>query len=186
MCGSRLPSGIVHREIAEAQLLVKRVRESKPLPKEKAMRNIPPGGTCETLVIDGNLIGMGRTLAKAVALLALITVISGAQCLNFCAVHPCDEVQTESRPVEATESCHHSPASSKPQPPERRPNCAHQPMLVSTKDTLFTVPGATVLTALPILLVHSVPVAPYVAVLSGDTASSPPTRSLTKTLILRI
>lgn len=128
---------------------------------------------------------MGRTLAKAVALIALITVISSAQCLNFCAVHPCNEAQPAQRPIDAAQSCHHSPDSSKSEPTQPSSNCTHQPMLVSDRAS-FSAPGVAFVSISPISFLHSAPVEAYFAVLTAETSGSPRTQVLTNSVVLRI
>jgi hypothetical protein len=127
---------------------------------------------------------MGRSFARDVALLALLTVISSAQCVNFCAVHPCNDAPPVT-PAHSAQSCHHSPASSKPEPTKPDSNCIHQPMLVSEK-VGSAVLGALSLTVLPMFSVYSGSDQVSAPILIAHTTGSSPTLLLTRTVILRI
>jgi hypothetical protein len=124
---------------------------------------------------------MERTLARSVVLLALVAIISSAQCVNFCAVHPCDEVQPGSQ---TEQSCHHSKPSSTPEP-QPRSNCAHEQMLVSEKVS-FKAPGAIAFSILSLSFAHSSLAEVSFADLTAERPGAPPTQVLTKTVILRI
>jgi hypothetical protein len=126
---------------------------------------------------------VGRSLAKSIALLALVTVISSAQCFNFCAVHPCNEARPA--PVNDTQSCHHSPGSSKSQPTEQRSSCSHQPLLMSEKAASV---GTTELLAsgIAIPLQHSTSLYTHAGTVPADPMGSPPTQQRLATVVLRI
>jgi hypothetical protein len=128
---------------------------------------------------------MRPSTAKAVALLALITAISSVQCLNFCAVHPCNQARSASAPVNGAQSCHYSPASSKSQPNEQRENCAHQPLLVSEKAPAVEM-GAMMVSSGSLTIRFSPQQYAHSAILTADTIGSPPTEHSTTSVILRI
>ena len=128
---------------------------------------------------------MGRSWAKAVALLALITVISSAQCLNFCAVHPCNETPPVSAPVSAATSGHHSPAESTPEPTKQQNDCSHQPLLLTEKAPSVEA-GALLLSSVPLAVRCFIPLHAHSAVLVADAIGSPPTEPFSKTVVLRI
>jgi hypothetical protein len=127
---------------------------------------------------------MGRSLARVITLLVLITVMSSAQCINFCAVHPCDEAQAETTAGDAGESCHHSAASSKPEPPVRS-NCTHQPVLLTGKQVI-SAPVAISAHELPSTLLPSAGIDVQVAIRTTEPPGSPPFQFLSRTIILRI
>jgi hypothetical protein len=126
---------------------------------------------------------MGLTLTKVVALIVLTTVVSSAQCVNWCAVHPCDE-EPSSQPVDAAQSCHHSKTSSNTESSQPTSNCSHQPVLVSEKVSRVS-PSPASFQMLPQSFAHAPVGAAYLAPFQTERWGSPPTQVTTNT-VLRI
>ncbi len=121
---------------------------------------------------------MARSLAKFVSLVALIAVISSAECLNFCAVYACGG--SAAVPVQE-QSCHDATESGPAQPAS---NCTHEPMLVNAKDSIG-VPGASLI-FLAAAIGHPTPLQSSAVTRTAELAGLPPSGIATKTLILRI
>jgi hypothetical protein len=121
---------------------------------------------------------MGGSVAKTVAFLALLAVMSSAQCLNLCAINPCDVNRNSSTP----ESCHHSSGSSQPETPQQSNDCAHHSMLAGEKKDNSIGAAAVSLPVLSLFLLHSIPVSTEAKV----RAETLPPRVQTKAVILRI
>src|SRR5262245_35167586 len=126
---------------------------------------------------------MGQALGKMVALLAVVTVLNSTQCLNFCAVRPCDAASVASARKDSTSHCHHSPASSKSEPTNRSSSCTHQPLLVTEK---LTKVGTGELSTLPVLVGHSASSYGRLTMPAANIIGSSPQEGTAIAVILRI
>ncbi len=128
---------------------------------------------------------MGHSLAKAVALITLFTVLGSAQCINLCTVKSCEKARATSVPADANKSCHRSPASSEPEPTQTPTDCTQQPMLISEKGSSAAT-ALVALSFLPSSFIQSFPAYADLAIMTAHAIGSRPTQASITTVILRI
>src|SRR5688572_10009148 len=103
--------------------------------------------------------------AKLIAILLACAVLSGAQCLNICAISPCGGVEQSAAPA-GNSTCHHNSDS-----PTTIQSCSHQELVTGNRVGEFS-PDADLLSAALTRLVPEVIPEPSGLLPSRDSLAS--------------